>query len=925
MFHHTRNTSDENKSREELIRELAELRENESRYCAVLDNMSEGVMIFDEQGITYQNEASSRIHGQALLIKHKDLPITWKLRDETGRPLLFEEWPISRVLRHESFQDQVVCAVEMETGREFWAGCNGFPLIGADGKLMLGYITVRDITRWKQAEASLTASHRQIQSIIDNTTSIIYAFDLEERFLLANNVVAELFNTTPEKMIGKRRHEFMPREDADWHEENDRQVIETGRALEFEEYSQLKDRSITWLTTKFPLRDVLGRIYAVGGISTDVTEKKLAQDALRQSEERFRSLFVNSMDAIFLTALDGRVYDANPAACKMFQRTKQEFLELGKEAITAADPQKLKECLNTRAQDGSVLCDLTCLRKDGTRFETEVSSFIFRNSKGEDRSFVIVRDITSRKRTEDALLQSQRRLSSIIEQLPDGVGLFDHTGKFIMSNSVMRNLTPGLMPSKDPERVHKWASYDQDGNPVATDLWPGPRALRGEYVMPGMEFVYTRENGQKQWVLISAVPFSAPEGETAAAIVVMKDITERKMSENRIRQMNDILEQRISERTAEAEQRTEALRRLALELSGAEDAERQRLAMILHDDLQQYLAAIRFRLDSLVPDAQADPETAERISVVESLIDESIQKCRNLSHELSPPVLHQSGLIAALGWLAQDMDDKHGLQVSLHAEPDAEPASRKLAAMLFRSIRELLFNIVKHADTDRAQIHMNAQDDRIHIQVSDSGKGFDAHQIGGRQLHKCGFGLFNVEERIHVLGGSFHIKSVPGKGTRIDIRVPNQPLQHEKPDKLKQVFMEGGKEDRHASVEHNGKIRILLADDHVVMRDGLAGILRNQPDMDVVAQAQNGIEAVEMADNTVPDVILMDITMPEMDGIAATEEISKKYPHIRIIGLSMHDDPSIEERMRGAGACAYVYKAAPSNELLQTIRMSVDR
>jgi PAS domain S-box-containing protein len=555
MFHHPRNTSDENKSREELIRELAELRENESRYRAVLDNMSEGVMIFDEQGIIYQNEVSPRIHGQSLLIKHEELPSTWNLWDETGRPLLFEEWPISRVLRHESFQDQVVRAVEIGTGREFWASCNGFPFIGADGKLTLGYITVREITRWKQAEASLTASHRQIQSIIDNTTSIIYAFDLEERFLLANAAVAELLNSTPKQMIGKRRHEFMPREDADWHEENDRQVIETGKALEFEEYSQHKDRSITWLTTKFPLRDTQGRIYAVGGISTDVTEKKLAQDAL---------------------------------------------------------------------------------------------------------------------------LQSQRRLSAIIEQLPDGVGLFDHTGKFIMSNSVLRKLTPDLMPSKDPKRVHKWATYDQDGNPIATDLWPGPRALRGEYVTPGMEFVYTRENGQKQWMLISAVPFSAPEGEAAGAIVVMKDITERKVSENKVRQMNDILEQRISERTAEAEQRTESLRQLALELSVAEDLERRRIATILHDDLQQYLAAIRFRLGNLIPDAQTDPETADRISVVESLIDESIQKCRNLSHELSPPVLHQSGLIAALGWLAQDMGEKHGLQVSLHAEPDAEPASRSL-------------------------------------------------------------------------------------------------------------------------------------------------------------------------------------------------------------------------------------------------------
>ncbi len=90
-----------------------------------------------------------------------------------------------------------------------------------------------------------------------------------------------------------------------------------------------------------------------------------------------------------------------------------------------------------------------------------------------------------------------------------------------------------------------------------------------------------------------------------------------------------------------------------------------------------------------------------------------------------------------------------------------------------------------------------------------------------------------------------------------------------------------------------------------------------------MAQAENGLEAVEMTDQKAPDVILMDVTMPKMDGIAATEEILKKHPRNRIIGLTMHDDPSIEERMRHAGACAYIYKAAPSDELLKAIRMSV--
>ena len=553
-----------------------------------------------------------------------------------------------------------------------WTSVRAAPLRNPDGSIKKWVGINVNVHARKQAEEALVAAHRQIQNIIDNTTSIIYAFDLEERFLLVNTALADLFNSTPEQMIGKRRHEFMPKDDADWHEENDHQAIETGRSLEFEEYSQLKDRSITWLTTKFPLRDAQGRIYAVGGISTDITVRKQAEEEMQKFNER--------------------------------------------------------------------------------------------------------------------------------------------------------------------------------------------------------------------------------------------------------------LEQQVAERTAEAEHRAEALRQLALELSGAEDLERRRIANILHDDLQQYLAAIRFRLDGLFPDGINDPGTAERVASVESLLDESIQKCRNLSHELFPPVLQQNGLLSALDWLARSKEERYGLKVELHVDPEAEPDSPKLAAALFRSVRELLFNIVKHADTDRAELRIKSENGCIQISVSDHGKGFDMDKFRRRRReYRAGYGLFTIEERIQFMGGSFKIESAPGAGCRINIEVPNIP--HPSQKRLTKNWPEALEKNKFEKDDFvsNSKIRILLADDHAVMREGLTGILRNQPDLEVVAQAENGLEAIQMADQTAPDVILMDITMPEMDGIAATKEILKKHPRTCIIGLSMHDDPSIKEKMIRAGASSYVYKAAPSVELLQAIRMSVDR
>jgi PAS domain S-box-containing protein len=139
----------------------------------------------------------------------------------------------------------------------------------------------RDILekRVEQRTAELQASRDQLQNIIDNMTAIVYVFDLEERFLLGNISLARLFQTTPENMIGKRRHEFVPKETADRHEANDRKAIETCHAVEFEEYGPLKDgHPITWLTTKFPLRDSQDNIYALAGISVDISERKKASD-----------------------------------------------------------------------------------------------------------------------------------------------------------------------------------------------------------------------------------------------------------------------------------------------------------------------------------------------------------------------------------------------------------------------------------------------------------------------------------------------------------------------------------------------------------------------------------------------------------------------------------------------------------------------
>jgi CheY-like chemotaxis protein len=172
-----------------------------------------------------------------------------------------------------------------------------------------------------------------------------------------------------------------------------------------------------------------------------------------------------------------------------------------------------------------------------------------------------------------------------------------------------------------------------------------------------------------------------------------------------------------------------------------------------------------------------------------------------------------------------------------------------------------------------------------------------------------------LRERISYMGGTFTIESAPGQGSRITLRLP---LSAAEKSRVARAEMLPESLLNNAHVE-GGKIRVLLADDHKVLRQGLVNLISSQPDIQVVGEASNGRQSIELARQLNPHLILMDISMPEMDGIEATRIIKAEMPHIHVIGLSMHEDKHIDEAMRKSGAEAFISKAASISELLKAI------
>jgi signal transduction histidine kinase/CheY-like chemotaxis protein len=353
------------------------------------------------------------------------------------------------------------------------------------------------------------------------------------------------------------------------------------------------------------------------------------------------------------------------------------------------------------------------------------------------------------------------------------------------------------------------------------------------------------------------------------------------------------------------------LQSLAAELLEAEEKERQRISVILHDDLQQLLASANMQLQA----CEESIASNALIANVKSLLQESLEKTRDLSHELSPPILYHTGLVSALHWLIGKTKKQFGLQVELKIDDSRRVENSTFKIFIFRAIQEQLFNIVKHSGVKTAFIEISTSDNDLTIRIRDQGKGFDSKSANDGLEKPPGLGLVSLRERVRHLGGKMVIESAPGLGYCLTLTLPLLTVQA-KPEAYEPAPMSITYDHRYMNKRQN---RILLADDHTVMRQGLIQLMSGQPGIEIVGEASSGLEAIEMARKIQPDVVVMDVAMPIMDGIEATRRIKAELPFTKVIGLSMLTDSYVQQAMREAGASAFLSKTESITELFKLI------
>jgi PAS domain S-box-containing protein len=434
------------------------------------------------------------------------------------------------------------------------------------------------------------------------------------------------------------------------------------------------------------------------------------------------------------------------------------------------------------------------------------------------------------------------------------------------------------------------------------------------------EYRLRHADGSWRWILDRSRVFErSADGRRQRIAGAHVDITQRKAAETALAELNRTLERRVAEQTAAVRRQAEQLRALAGQLHRTEQRERKRLASILHDHIQQLIVAAQLQLNSI----RSITDTArlrEAVQDVGGLLKEALEASRSLTIELCPPVLHESGLIGGLNWLASSMRERYGLAVRLRAEPAAEPADEETRFLLFECARELLLNIVKHAGCHQAEVTLlRPEPTEIRLVVGDDGRGFEPDALEALRPEEMTFGLFSIQERLTQLGGQVRLESAPARGTCATLILPVPETAE--PAASAETALDAPSPAVMAFQRRPRRCRVLIVDDHAFMRQGLAGLLQIEPDMEIVGEAADGEQAVALTAELEPDAIIMDINLGDgIDGIEATRRILAATPGVVVIGLSMHAADDVANAMQQAGAAAYFSKGAPPEHLVEAIR-----
>jgi PAS domain S-box-containing protein len=582
---------------------------------------------------------------------------------------------------------------------------------------------------------------------------LIWAKDIDDRFVLVNQAICNklLICGSPEEAIGKTDMFFAERERNAGFEHTFGEICANSDAItkkrksagRFLEDGLVRNKYLVLDVHKAPFLNKEGEMIGTVGCGRDVTKEREIEEALRESEQRYRALSDASFEAIFISE-NGICVDTNETATRMFGYDHDELIGIfGTDVIAPESKELVKHHMLSAYEEPY---EAIAQRKDGTTFHVEIRGKMT-EYKGRIVRTTVVHDIDKSKRAEEALRESEETLRAILAASPVGIGMasdrvFGWTNKTMYriwgyeEDYLLGQSTEALYPDAE--------EYERVG-----------REFYSQIEEKGLGQVETRwltKDGKEVHCDLRGSPLD-PSDPSKGIIVAAMDISERKQAEENLRIYQ------------------EQLRSLASELLLTEEQERRSLATDLHDSIGQVLSIAKLKTDTL-RNAAGSSAFVQSLDEIRNLIGQAIGQIQSFIFELSPPVLYELGLEAALDYLLERMQNLYGLKIELIYDKQLKPLSEDLAVLSFRAVQELLVNISKHAGTRNARVSVYKDGDYIRIEVGDDGVGFEPSEIGSNVDGTGKFGLFSIRERLRHFGGRLEIASQPGHGSQITLVAP---------------------------------------------------------------------------------------------------------------------------------------------------------
>ncbi|HYO62159.1 MAG TPA: PAS domain S-box protein [Pyrinomonadaceae bacterium] len=637
-----------------------------------------------------------------------------------------------------------------------------------------------NITTRKQAEHRLSQNEEQLRSIFEASRDGIFV-EHDERIVYVNTSYARLFGyEKPEELVGKRVSVVLPPADAE-------RMLEYGRrrmrgepaptAYEFR--GKRRDGALIDLEASVSTHKAAGKTYITTTVR-DIAERKAAEEALRQSESKYRLLLEQASDGIHTYDLRGYFIETNTKLCEMLGYTREELLGLNVEDLVpaedlAADPIRFDQL---RAGQ-TILKERRLRRKDGTLLPVEISGRMIRDGVLQS----IIRDISERRRAEEEVRRAYDELERRVEERTRELALANETLKAEVAErrraeETLRESEQRLRMALDTGKLGAWqldlATLELDcsarckanfGLPetalvshqaILAAIHPEDRARVREAVRRAVaergdyhaEYRIFWPDGSAHWILARGRALYDAEGTPLRMVGVTVNITERRQAE-------------------------EVRKELLMRLVNAQEEERRRISRELHDQLGQRMTALTMGLKTLSADSHGRRSTLAGLLKLQELADELSSELHALAWGLRPPALDDLGLSAALYNYAEEWAERARVAVDFHsAGIDGRRLPHDIEITLYRVAQEALTNVLKHSGADRVSVVLERVGEHVIAVIEDNGKGFDPETLLKPSIKGRKLGLLGMSERAAMLGGTLSVESTPGAGASVFVRIP---------------------------------------------------------------------------------------------------------------------------------------------------------